>query len=134
MGEVTALNSSTRSTNASMSCHGSAVNSTVSTFSPIYSIGWIIIVNSSHDITSAGIIFSGSHSLILVPSGKCNSESVSKEYTDQSTCDVDCVCVTIQELITEGYLAGNKNEKKKYRSWPSKNLVYAYDTVYAFHI
>ena len=48
----------------------------------------------------------GSDNLISVP------PSVSKEYTDQSTCDVDCVCVTIQELITEGYLAGNKNEKK----------------------
>lgn len=48
----------------------------------------------------------GNDNLISVP------PSVSKEYTDQSTCDVDCVCVTIQELIIEGYLAGNKNEKK----------------------
>ena len=48
----------------------------------------------------------GSDNLISVP------PSVSKVYTDQSTCDSDCVCVTIQELITEGYLAGDKNEKK----------------------
>ena len=40
----------------------------------------------------------GSNNLISVPS------SVSREYTDQYTCDDDCVCVTIQELITEGYL------------------------------
>ena len=48
----------------------------------------------------------GSNNLISVPS------SVSREYTDQNTCDDDCVCVTIQELITEGYLSGDKNEKK----------------------
>ena len=34
----------------------------------------------------------GSDNLISVP------PSVSKEYTDQNTCDDDCVCVTIQEL------------------------------------
>ena len=44
--------------------------------------------------------------LISVPS------NVSREYSNQTTCDSDCVCVSINELIHGGYLAGDKNKKQ----------------------
>ena len=44
--------------------------------------------------------------LISVPS------NVSKDYTNQNTCDNDCVCVSINELIHTGYLTGDKNQKQ----------------------
>lgn len=44
--------------------------------------------------------------LISVPS------NVSREYTNQTECDSDCVCVSVNELIHSGYLAGDKNQKK----------------------
>lgn len=44
--------------------------------------------------------------LVSVPS------NVSRDYSTQRYCDTDCVCISIDELIREGYLAGDKNEKK----------------------
>lgn len=48
----------------------------------------------------------GSDNLISVPS------HVSKEYTDQTDCDDDCVCVSINELVHTGYLSGDKDSKQ----------------------
>ncbi len=44
--------------------------------------------------------------LVSVPS------NVSRDYSTQRYCDNDCVCISINELIRGGYLAGDKNEKK----------------------
>ncbi len=44
--------------------------------------------------------------LVSVPS------NVSQDYTNQTYCDEDCVCVSINELIRSGYLVGDKNQKQ----------------------
>lgn len=48
----------------------------------------------------------GIDNLVSVPS------NVLRDYTNQSECDNDCVCVSIEELIHTGYLAGDKNQKQ----------------------
>lgn len=43
----------------------------------------------------------GRENLVRIPS------HVNKVYTNQKTCDSDCACILVRELINEGFLAGD---------------------------
>lgn len=47
----------------------------------------------------------GRENLVRIP------QYVNKEYTNQKTCDRDCACVLVRELISDGFLAGDSNDK-----------------------